>query len=260
MNTSNIIKPSRSLSNLAEQQFSQIVRSESLDELHNQPDTFPSLFEMIFSEAAVSPSEAIMQTDAGLIKFDYHYGNFKLVMFSGKILEKKLKQKGVGKFKFEDVRDSIMATIGLDTYAPGLDRVGNVAAEKGYGPLIYDLALSLEKNWLCPDTRPRPMAQIVWKYYYENRPDVDKILIEDITQHKNHRQLNPDSPWLWYGYKIKKPVDGIDELFENGNKIKRLIKSGISQWSNTDQSAEENSSEYFKKRYKETKPRDEYDE
>ena len=89
MNTSNnIIKPSRSLSNLVEQQPGQIVRSESLDELHNQPDAFPSLFEMIFSEAAVSPSEAIMQMDAGLIKFDYSYGNFKLVMFSGKILEK----------------------------------------------------------------------------------------------------------------------------------------------------------------------------
>jgi hypothetical protein len=55
-----------------------------------------------------------------------------------------------------------------------------VAAESGYGPIMYDLAMSIAPNGLFADRREvRPAARKVWDYYFENRPDIEKKMLDD---------------------------------------------------------------------------------
>jgi hypothetical protein len=53
------------------------------------------------------------------------------------------------------------------------------AAEKNYGPDLYDFALMLaDPEGVRPDSVIRPSAQKIWTYYNSSRPDVKKISIE----------------------------------------------------------------------------------
>lgn len=58
-----------------------------------------------------------------------------------------------------------------------------VFAEKGYGPLLYDIAMesaTSEGSGLMADREyVKPAAINVWKYYYFNRNDVEKIFLPD---------------------------------------------------------------------------------
>jgi hypothetical protein len=61
--------------------------------------------------------------------------------------------------------------------------VSYVVAEKGYGPMLYDIAMSKANDkgmGLMPDRGiVRPGARGVWKNYMYNRADVKKIGMED---------------------------------------------------------------------------------
>ena len=66
---------------------------------------------------------------------------------------------------------------GTNTY-----EVKNSAALSGYGPLLYDMALShIYPNYLTADrSSVSTKAQKVWDYYFYNRNDVNKVLITSI--------------------------------------------------------------------------------
>jgi len=59
-----------------------------------------------------------------------------------------------------------------------------VAAQPGYGPLMYDIAMSLaHPRFLAPArTSVSKSALGVWTYYLNNRPDVDKVFISKVTE------------------------------------------------------------------------------
>lgn len=60
----------------------------------------------------------------------------------------------------------------------GLWEINMTAAEKNYGPDLYDIALmSAYPESIIPSKTIRPDAQKVWKYYKENRTDVKKVSI-----------------------------------------------------------------------------------
>jgi hypothetical protein len=55
-----------------------------------------------------------------------------------------------------------------------------VAAESGYGPIMYDLAMSIAPNGLFADRREvSPAARKVWDYYFKKRPNIEKKMLDD---------------------------------------------------------------------------------
>ena len=68
-------------------------------------------------------------------------------------------------------------TSGPETY-----QVDKSAAKKGWGPLTYDITMSvIHPAYLIADRNSNsPDADHVWSYYLKNRPDVHKELIEEL--------------------------------------------------------------------------------
>lgn len=69
------------------------------------------------------------------------------------------------------------------------------AAEHGYGPMLYDIALSvISPGYLMSDRNDvSKAAQKVWSYYFNNRSDVVKKLINGAEQLQNLGYLIPSS-------------------------------------------------------------------
>jgi len=80
--------------------------------------------------------------------------------------------RGYIKYKY-----SHECTTGPETY-----QVDNSAAIKGWGPLTYDITMSvIHPAYLIADRGSNsPDADKVWMYYLNNRPDVHKELMEEI--------------------------------------------------------------------------------
>jgi len=84
-------------------------------------------------------------------------------------------------------RAFVESTVGFIAYSkyersscdPDTWSVSLAAAEKGWGPLIYDFALSLiHPNFLASDPREvSGKASRVWAHYFKNRPDVEHVLL-----------------------------------------------------------------------------------
>ena len=100
--------------------------------------------------------------------------------------------------------------------------VESVNSEKGFGPLLYDIAMEMVNKvggvGLMSDRRSvSPEARNVWRKYFEDRGDVDrKPLPEDLFVGKNSER--PEYMRYYY-YKTSTPI--IDDL-----KSKGLIESG----------------------------------
>lgn len=60
----------------------------------------------------------------------------------------------------------------------GLEIVA-AAAEKGYGPLLYDFALSLGKPIMPDRESVSKKASAVWDYFYSKRSDVKKLRLDN---------------------------------------------------------------------------------
>ena len=69
------------------------------------------------------------------------------------------------------------------------------AAEKGYGPMLYDIALSvISPGYLMSDRNDvSKAAQNVWSYYFNNRSDVVKKLINGAEKLRNTGYLIPSN-------------------------------------------------------------------
>jgi hypothetical protein len=75
----------------------------------------------------------------------------------------------------------VLGTIGASHVADNIFHVTGVAAEKGYGPLMYEFAMmSIYDNGLTPTRSAdiRGSAWEIWKQFY-NRSDVDKFPISE---------------------------------------------------------------------------------
>lgn len=64
-------------------------------------------------------------------------------------------------------------------------RISEVAAEKGYGPLLYEAVMyEIGEDWLAPDNRSvSDSAKRIWNKFF-NRPDVEKLMApQGATRH-----------------------------------------------------------------------------
>ena len=104
--------------------------------------------------------------------------------------------------------------------------VENVSAEKGYGPLLYDVAMELvgpgdymgDNGIMCDRTSVSAAARNVWKHYFENRTDVEKEKLPE-NWFIFSATLKERPEYLKYYY-FKFDTSTIDSLKSNG-----LIKS-----------------------------------
>ena len=69
-----------------------------------------------------------------------------------------------------------------DTYGPclGASHVSLSQAIGGYGPLLYDLAIEMTGGLVPDRTQVSNSARDVWKYYNDQRDDVQKVQLDDL--------------------------------------------------------------------------------
>lgn len=108
----------------------------------------------------------------------------------------------------------------------GTKTVAFVASQPGYGPLLYDIALSIVPG-LSPDRRKvSTTAKGVWDFYLNNRSDIDKKPYDDIVNPKTPSKEddsvlfkpNKQDNSLNYAYFAKNKVD-IGSLKKNFDKL-----------------------------------------
>jgi hypothetical protein len=108
--------------------------------------------------------------------------------------------------------------------------VRHAAAEKGYGPLLYDLALSYCGIITSDRNSVSSYAENIWDHYYSARSDVEKLRFDDIDEPEtppveDDAKLHPPSrDSLNYAYKLKgSKIYDVDALNrQSEEKIKLL--------------------------------------
>jgi len=83
---------------------------------------------------------------------------------------------GTARDKIFDSAEYIVGYVSFVTYAKGASKIMLSGADRGYGPMLYDIALSVvfPGSLMSDRVSVSKSAQKVWKYYFENRPDVIK--------------------------------------------------------------------------------------
>lgn len=109
----------------------------------------------------------------------------------------------------------------------GVWRINKVAAEKGFGPLLYESVMhEIYEDWLAPDAVAISFyAKNIWRNYYE-RTDIEKELVpagivkhfpEDIFLHYYYRlksRKNTSSLKKLYNKHLNKKIKNAQEFFE----------------------------------------------
>lgn len=141
-------------------------------------------------------------------------GNAEVKYIAAKILENSdyLKEKN---------KDFILATLHArkDSEYPEFSIVERSAANKGYGPLIYDIAMSEEGGLISDRQSVSEEARHIWSYYLNYRDDVTK---EPLYEDKDMDLENP----LDYGYKLKKKIN-TRTLEENHKYLIKWVKNNM---------------------------------
>lgn len=130
----------------------------------------------------------------------------------------------------------------VDPAPYGSSMVVSTSAKKGYGPLLYDVMLSIAKKKYNSGIQPdrasvSPQARGVWDYYRTKRSDVkatpiDNILrpetpqnIDDAYVHRDEGLENRDS--VDFVYEIIKPIN-FEVLSQRHREVlRRARKMGI---------------------------------
>lgn len=113
-----------------------------------------------------------------------------------------------------------------------------VAADKGWGPLIYDLALSLHGP-IMPYRKGEVSsnAQRIWFNYFLNRPDVKRKFLDDIENPQTKRKIddsdvippkyNKNNP-LNYVYYLRDTLD-VSSLFLQNKKYREEFSKNFEE-------------------------------
>lgn len=155
---------------------------------------------------------------------------FSMTLYSPKELIadfKKLASTQKKMLDLEDLEKAIYGTIQV-LEKDNFWMVGSVGANKGYGPLMYDLAMSkIYPEFLVPDRGSiKPGAQKVWEFINNNRKNEFVIVaIKKLTSDKRNFGIHKNQI-LNQGYAIKTPLE-YSFLEENHlNCIETLKKQG----------------------------------
>lgn len=123
----------------------------------------------------------------------------------------------------------VLGCIGTEHWRPDCDTVANSVAKKGWGPLMYDLAMSKTTSqgvWLTSDrNQTSDRAQKVWNFYYNRRPDVMKL---SFPRECDHRKYDWNTA-LNHGYKLKNlliPTELVNNAEATGWDKGEVIRKG----------------------------------
>lgn len=95
---------------------------------------------------------------------------------------------------FDYVTQDIYGYITAYKAANDIFQIDRTSAEKGYGPLMYDFLLQeINPAGLKPANKIKTEALNVWKYYYNKRNDVSKVVIDESNPAYNEYYVENDS-------------------------------------------------------------------
>lgn len=151
----------------------------------------PTLTHLLFAESA-NPQDIdeAAKTASDAVSMDYALitgrpdGQHMFVLVDTKNARETLAKvvPGMGLFEwFNDVNDAIKAVMFLEDNEDGKTfSVRKSAAVSGFGPLIYELAMSsVAPKYLTTDTKVTLAAMNLWSKFYE-RQDVTKVPLEKL--------------------------------------------------------------------------------
>lgn len=203
------------------------------------------IYKRIFKEKAMSVSDAEKNNYSLLIT----KGNDDRLYFI--LYDSKLIQLEDKTFNIDSVDKSIIAMIKIDK-KNDIPKISYCVVESaarpntGAGVLLYDIVLSFlskKGKGLIPDRESvSKSAQKVWKYYFDNRNDVEHIPIDDINEdsypitkdksddgvtNQNIKDYDYNKRgFLNHVYKIKKPIN-YSKLESNNNNFFTKHKKNI---------------------------------
>jgi hypothetical protein len=115
--------------------------------------------------------------------------------------------------------------------------VFQAAAQEGYGPLLYDVAMSYVTNkgsgLTSSRTSVKPAARGVWNYYLKNRPDVQKkpIASSQCVFHGGKVKQDDALNYVYYLPKFPKITQLVNNAEKLAIKFKRLYGQDFeSKW------------------------------
>jgi len=142
----------------------------------------------------------------------------------------------------------------------GSYEIANSVARKGYGPFMYDVAMSLGKPVISDRGSVSPDAQKIWKYYKDNRSDVKKLPLDNKSAPRTPETFD-DSIVFDAGKEseLTNPLNfayksgGIDfsKLTQRHEKVLQLLKTKIPELTpdRVESSLNHFAEDYFIKRY-----------
>lgn len=209
-------------------------------------------YKRLFQEKAMSVSDAV-KNNYSLLITKGNDDRLYFILYDSKII-KKVKFTNY-EFDIYSVDKSIIAMIKIEK-KNNIPKIAYCMVESaarpntGAGVLLYDIVLSfLSKSGkgLVPDRDSvSKSAQKVWKYYFDNRTDVEHIPIDDVNEdiypitkdksddgvtNQNIKDYDYNKRgFLNHIYKIKKPINYLKLITNNDdffikNKKKINIKS-----------------------------------
>jgi hypothetical protein len=146
----------------------------------------------VLAEVAIDPSSAAKK-GLGLAVFEQEGERKMLVLFPAKkaaeAIVTTVKSGKKDANSFMDALENVI--VGVIALAPGKKAqqwgamsVQASAAQKGYGPLLYDAAMTLFGKITADRRHVSPSAEKVWRYYADNRKDVQKFPFDDVEDPK----------------------------------------------------------------------------
>ena len=187
--------------------------------------------EEILVEAAVKSSQAAQQ-GLGLIVSDS--GRTKaLVLFNVKAAaEAVANASNAGVTEQDKIMDALEKTVVgyINLISPGDEpqwgahKVTAAAAEKGYGPLMYDIAMSMFGPITSDRHSVSPSAERIWSYYAKSRSDVEKLPFDDIDDPKTP---NPKDDAKIYK---DKPHSPLNAAYEGAEVNTSTLQKNAAKW------------------------------
>lgn len=219
--------------NLIKTNLSESVIRELVSEIvkRQQEKTIRKFIRTILEAAQNSSDVALLMDDSGSVK--------SLILWKPSILLKQfekfeddLRWVRIAQLMKESSSEWMFGFMKLD--APQSGRVGYgawevklSAAQKGYGPLLYDAAMSVCGSITASRDKVSSQAERVWDFYNKSRSDVKKLPFDDIDDPKTPSTdddavlIGQDHPSLDFAYEgspsdinsmIVKNQEGIDEF------------------------------------------------
>lgn len=168
-------------------------------------------FKTFFTEMAMQTGD-----DLAMVK----QGDSNFVIFRPTIALKKLLESGDTEQIYQS--NDLLGTISLNDNSKAME-VGSVWAQKGYGPLLYLLAMSANPEYgLMPSRIPSQVSEAaanVWKNF-ANGPGQTLVTAHD-SGFQNH-----DEPFLNKKYTIKAPHPNYQNMLNKGHQFFKNDKFG----------------------------------